>query len=65
MLLYFELEKKIGNNFFEGNKKNKTIIRWVFVNFKKTYFQILYNQKWKMLNFANLKCKNIDKLVEL
>ncbi len=37
ILLYFKLERKIGDDPFKENKKDKTIIKWLYISFRVIY----------------------------
>ncbi len=50
----------MGKDNFEGRKNEKMITQRLFKSFETLYLWMLYQESWKMANFANMKNNNAE-----
>ena len=63
MLLFFELEKELGDERTDnGNKNYRLIARRLYKSFEKSYPWIPINKDWKMRHFSRISVKDAEEI---
>ena len=63
MLLFFELEKELEEDYNRGRDKNDRLLAWrLYKSFEKSYSWIPINKDWKLRHFSCISIKNAENI---